>query len=91
MLNFIFLFKVNVMQLILEIPDQYIEGENQHELAQKVKLYAAMLMFQSSQLSRREASEFAGINVFEFFEACKEFNISVLNVSSTVVEIDISN
>ena len=50
-----------------------------------------MLMFQSSQLSRREASEFAGINVFEFFEACKEFNISVLNVSSTVVEIDISN
>jgi predicted HTH domain antitoxin len=79
---------VNVMQLILEIPDQYIQGKSQHQLAQQVKLYAAMVMFQSSQLSRKEASEFAGVGIFDFFEACKEFNICVYNASNESVEID---
>jgi hypothetical protein len=40
------------MQLTLEIPDKYIQGQNQIQTAQQIKLYAALLMFQSGQLSR---------------------------------------
>jgi predicted HTH domain antitoxin len=56
------------MQLTLDIPDQYLQGQNQ--TAQQIKLYAALLMFQSGQLSRGAACELAGIDIYEFFSAC---------------------
>ena len=77
------------MQLTLEIPDQYIQGQDQNQLAQKIKLYAAMLMFQSGQLSRRDASAFAGVDIFDFFQACKQYHIIVTNTSAESIEADV--
>jgi hypothetical protein len=54
------------MQLTLEIPDQYISGQNQSQIAKQIKLYAALLMFQSEQLSRGTACEFSGIDIGAF-------------------------
>ena len=54
------------MHLTLEIPDQYIRGQNQSQIAQQIKLYAALLMFQSGQLSRGAACEFAGVDIYDF-------------------------
>jgi len=35
------------MQLTLEISDHYFQGKNQLQTARQIKLYAALLMFQS--------------------------------------------
>ena len=77
------------MQLTLEIPDKYIQDQNQHQAAQQIKLYAAMLMFQTGQLSRREACEFAGVDIYDFFQACKDHRISVINVSVESIEVEV--
>jgi predicted HTH domain antitoxin len=66
------------VQLTLEIPDQYLQGQNQTQTAQQIKLYAVLLMFQSGQLSRGAACEFAGIDIYEFFSACKQRHISAI-------------
>jgi hypothetical protein len=34
------------MHLTLEIADQFLQGQNQNQTAQQIKLYAALLMFQ---------------------------------------------
>lgn len=47
------------MQVTLEIPDQYLQGKNPSQTAQQINLYAALLMFQSGQLSRGAACEFS--------------------------------
>ena len=54
------------MLLTLEIPDQYIQGQNQSQTALQIKLYAALLMFQSGQLSRVAACEFVGVDIYDF-------------------------
>ena len=77
------------MQLTLEIPDKYFRDQNQHQATQQIKLYAAMLMFQTGQLSRREACEFAGVDIYDFFQACKDLCISVINVSAESTEADV--
>jgi len=77
------------MQLILEIPDQYLQGQNQSQSAQQIKLYAALLMFQSGQLSRGSASEFAGVDIYEFFAACKKHQISAINMPEETIEADV--
>ena len=78
------------MQLTLEIPDQYIRGQNQSQIARQIKLYSALLMFQSGQLSRGAACEFAGVDIYDFFLACKQHQISAINTPVESLEADVS-
>ncbi|MEI7997797.1 MAG: UPF0175 family protein [Methylococcaceae bacterium] len=78
------------MQLTLEIPDQYIQGQNKSQIAQQIKLYAALLMFQSGQLSRGAACEFADVDIYDFFLACKQHQISAINTPVESIEADLS-
>lgn len=77
------------MQLTLEIPDQYIQGQNQSQTAKQIKLYTALLMFQSGQLSRGAACEFADVDIYDFFLACKQHHISVINTPTESIEADV--
>jgi len=45
-------------------------------------------MFQSGQLSRGAACEFAGVDIYEFYAACKLYQISVID---TFEDLDIVN
>ena len=78
------------MQLTLEIPDQDIRGQNQSQIARQIKLYSALLMFQSGQLSRGAACEFAGVDIYDFFLACKQHQISAINTPVESIEADVS-
>jgi hypothetical protein len=40
------------MQITVEIPDQYLNQQTQNQVVAQIKLYTALLMFQSGQLSR---------------------------------------
>ncbi|MCP4698917.1 MAG: hypothetical protein GY862_18995 [Gammaproteobacteria bacterium] len=53
--------------------DDYAEKFKQDDgsLAQSVKLYSVLLFFQSAQLSRGAACEFAGVDIYTFLAACK--------------------
>jgi len=77
------------MQLTLEIPDQYLKGQSQYSTARQIKLYAALLMFQSGQLSRGAACEFADVDIYDFFLACKQHQISVIDTPIEAVEADV--
>jgi len=77
------------MQLTLEIPDHYFQGKNQLQTARQIKLYAALLMFRSGQLSRGAACEFAGVEIYDFLLACKQHQISVMDMPVDAIEADV--
>lgn len=77
------------MQLTLDIPEQYFDSQNQLQIAQQIKLYTALLMFESGQLSRGAACEFAGVNLNAFLNACKQHHISVINSTAQEIENDV--
>lgn len=77
------------MQLTLEIPDQYLQGHSQSQTARQIKLYAALMMFQSGQLSRGAACELAEVNIYDFLTACKLHNISLVNTTEDTIEADV--
>ena len=78
------------MHLTFEIPDQYFRGQNQSQIARQIKLYAALLMFLSGQLSRGAACEFADVDIYDFFLACKQHQISAINTPVESIEADLS-
>lgn len=78
------------MQLTLDIPDHCLPAQQDKvSLAQKAKLYTALLLFQSGQLSRGAACEFAGVDIYTFFAACKQYNIPVINTDEDDIEADV--
>lgn len=78
------------MQLTLDIPDHCLPAQQDKvSLAQKAKLYTALLLFQSGQLSRGAACEFAGVDIYTFFAACKQHNIPVINTDEDDIEADV--
>lgn len=77
------------MQLTLEIPDQYMQGKDVIQATQQIKLYSALLMFQTGQLSRGAACEFAGVTIYDFLKACKQYQIDAIDTSIDAIEADV--
>ena len=78
------------MQLTLEIPDHYLPlQQDTQAFAQQLKLHSALLLFQSKQLSRGAACEFAGIDIYSFLAACKRYNIPIMNFEADEIEADL--
>jgi len=67
------------MVITLEVPDQYLVNEEPEELAQRIKLYAALLMFRTKKLSAGAAAELAGIDRFSFAEECARYDIPLVD------------
>ena len=77
------------MQVTIDIPDGYFVHQDRNLIGQQVKLYAALLMFQSKQFSRGAACEFAGVNLYTFMEACQKHRISIMNYPTEEIEADL--
>jgi len=67
------------MQITLDIPESYLIPQTTEPLVQQLKLYAALFLFQTGQLSRGAACELAGIDIYSFLAACKQYQIPVIN------------
>lgn len=65
------------MQIILNIPEQCLEDDTPAEVGRRIKLYAALRMFQSGEISAGAAAELAGVDRFTFSAACQKHGIPV--------------
>lgn len=59
------------MQISFSIPEGQFITETPEEAAQKIRVYAALGMYQAGELSIGAASELAGLDRYEFLELCK--------------------
>lgn len=80
------------MQLILDIPDRFlpIDQKKKNNFSQQIRLYSALLLFQSGQLSRGAACEFADVDIYTFLTACKKHKIPVINIETEDLEADLT-
>ncbi len=76
------------MQIIVNVSDHYFLDMPVGEIAGRLKLYTALLMFQAGQLSAGAACEFAEIDRYAFLEACKRHNIAVIDYDEDELETD---
>ena len=65
-------------------------AKNQQQKQKKLKLYGAILLFQSGQLSRGSACEFSGVDIYTFLAACKKHKIPLSNIEPDDIEADLN-
>jgi predicted HTH domain antitoxin len=78
------------MQIVVTVPDQYLLDMPANELAGRLKLSTALLMFQAGQFSAGAACEFAEIDRYTFLEACRQHHIDVVNYAPDELDTDLA-
>jgi predicted HTH domain antitoxin len=78
------------LELILDVPDQYLIDHEPTELAQRIKLYAALLMFQSDEISAGAATELAGIDRLTFAVECQRHGIALVDYPAEDLDSELS-
>jgi len=54
---------------------------NKEEMAQYIRLMAALKMFELGKISSGKAAELAGLSRVEFLDACGRYRVSIFNYS----------
>lgn len=67
------------MQITLNLPEQFSLEATPKEWGQRLKLYAAVTMYQSGKLSAGAACEFANVDRFTFINECAKLNIPMID------------
>lgn len=66
------------MQLTIKVPDAYFISQQPKDINKQIKLYTALMMYYSNQISAGGACEIAEIDRYKFFEECRKYKIPVL-------------
>ena len=76
----------------LELPEnlELAVGLARSELADQVKLMAALKMFELGKISSGNAAELAGMSRVDFFAACGRYHVSLFNYSAEKIEAELS-
>ncbi len=77
------------MEVMVNIPDQYLVNYSIQEMTHYLKLYTALLMFQKGQFSAGAACEFAEIDRYTFLVACKQHHIEVIDYDEQDIDRDL--
>ena len=77
------------MQVTLELPEQFELDASPSEWGKRVKLYAALTMYQAGKLSAGAACEFAGVDRFTFISECARLHIPMIDYEEGELEAEL--
>ena len=77
------------MQIVIDLPESQMLDDSAETLGQRIKLYAALMMFRAGQISAGSACELAGIDRYAFLTACREHRIPVVSYPEDELEMEV--
>jgi predicted HTH domain antitoxin len=77
------------MQISFSLPESQFVTESPEEATRKIRMFAALGLYQSGEISAGAASELAGIDRYEFLEFCKREGVVLRTQTPDELEEDI--
>lgn len=77
------------MQISFSLPESQFIAESPEEATQKIRMYAALGLYQAGELSIGAASELAGLNRYEFLDFCKREGVALQSQTPEELEADL--
>jgi predicted HTH domain antitoxin len=76
------------MQISFSLPESQFITATPEEATKKIRLFAALGLYQAGELSIGAASELAGVDRYEFLEFCKREGVVLHTQSPDELEAD---
>ncbi len=77
------------MQITVDVPEKVLAESQPSEIADRIKLYAALMMFQAGELSAGLASQLAGVDRYAFLAECKKHGIPAVSYDPEELAADL--
>lgn len=78
------------MQIVLEVPDQFLLNDTAESLGRLFKLSAALLMFRTGKISAGAACELAGVDRYSFLQVCKENGVPAADYPPEELDVEMA-
>ena len=79
----------NTMQISFSLPENQFVTESPEEATRKIRMFAALGLYQAGEVSVGAASELAGLDRYEFLEFCKREGVILRTQTPDELEEDI--
>jgi len=79
------------MQISFSLPESQFVTESPEEATRKIRMFAALGLYQAGEVSVGAASELAGLDRYEFLEFCKREGVVLRTQTLEELEKDIRN
>lgn len=77
------------MQISFSLPENQFVAQSPEEVARKIRMFAALGLYQAGEVSAGAASELAGLDRFEFLEFCKREGVLLRTQTPDELEADV--
>lgn len=77
------------MQISFSLPESQFIAESPEEAAQKIRMYAALGLYQAGELSIGAAGELAGMDRYEFLDFCRREGVILHTQTPDELEADL--
>jgi predicted HTH domain antitoxin len=77
------------MQISFSLPESQFVTESPEEATRKIRMFAALGLYQAGEVSVGAASELAGLDRYEFLEFCKREGIVLRTQTPDELEEDV--
>ena len=79
------------MQITFSLPENQFVTESPEEATRKIRMFAALGLYQAGEVSVGAASELAGLDRYEFLEFCKREGVVLRTQTQEELEADVRN
>jgi predicted HTH domain antitoxin len=77
------------MQISFSVPESQFVTESLEEATRKIRMFAALGLYQAGELSVGAASELAGLDRYEFLEFCKREGVTLRTQTPDELEAEL--
>jgi len=77
------------MQISFSLPESQFIAESAEEATRKIRMYAALGLYQAGELSIGAASELAGVDRYVFLDFCKQEGVVLHTQTPEELEADV--
>lgn len=77
------------MQISFSLPESQFVAESPEEATRKIRMFAALGLYQAGEVSVGAASELAGLDRYEFLEFCKREGVVLRTQTPDELEEDV--
>ncbi len=79
------------MQISFSLPETQFVTDSPEEATRKIRMFAALGLYQAGEVSVGAASELAGLDRYEFLDFCKREGVVLRTQTPEELEADLRN
>ncbi len=69
------------MQIAVNLPNDFVDFQLAEDIEKEMRLSYSLWLLKNARLTLSKAAELAGIDIYEFIAACKQYDVPVIDIS----------